>query len=393
MVVSNSQACSGFSQTLQYTEEKGNQEYQSIRMTYDIPRFGNSFPLNRFVLSSIYDACCYEEKVALEEKIEENDEFHTECKLNYEIGSLCWFDVKFKVWKNERQISVYDPGGEVFVVPSTCLWKCPTQVLALENLGIRFCLGWIWYDDYLLVQNDEKLNIGENKALLLEGFDGVSMSMSHDKSLFRPKDENMSCISFPHNYKAYYHDFEKCIFHGRIYTYLGEVEAKAIHITEFYSLHMLWVCENLVFPFIHEREESLWKSQTWSLVILVDENHLTVLQCMSDLLSMCSLSKLFSRFLIDLGGSLLVCVNWTKFIVIKFNLEDKVDFEGEGIDMNKRAKPNMKSNSATEGKAKTTWVHYRVQFRKSREGQLLLGVFLQTRRGDSFLYTCQFSGI
>ncbi|KAF7827165.1 COBW domain-containing protein 1-like [Senna tora] len=136
---SYSQDCSVFYQTLQFTEEKGDQEDQPIRMTDDVPRFGNSFPLNSFVMSSIYDACCYEEKVVLEEKIEENDEFHTECKLTSEIVSLCWFGAKFKIWKNERRNSVYDPGGEVFIVPSTCLWKCHTQLFG--SLG-RFDI-WV----------------------------------------------------------------------------------------------------------------------------------------------------------------------------------------------------------------------------------------------------------
>ncbi|KAF7838228.1 protein SIEVE ELEMENT OCCLUSION B-like [Senna tora] len=48
------------------------------------------------------------------------------------------------------------------------------------------------------------------------------------------------------------------------------------------ALHMIWIWGNLAFPFTHEREESLWKSETWSLELLVDGIDPTVLEWMSE---------------------------------------------------------------------------------------------------------------
>ncbi|KAF7844079.1 Protein SERAC1 [Senna tora] len=154
-------------------------------MSDDVPRFGNSFPLNSFELSSIYEVGCYEVKDELEEKIDDNDEIRSKCKAKTEIETLHCVCVKFRIWKSDTKNSVYDLGGVLFTMPSTSLWKCPTQVLGQENHGTRFCLGCLWCDNYLLVQNDEKLGIGENKALLLEGFDGISMSMVTDCNFAR----------------------------------------------------------------------------------------------------------------------------------------------------------------------------------------------------------------
>ncbi|KAI9108812.1 hypothetical protein K1719_020117 [Acacia pycnantha] len=36
------------------------------------------------------------------------------------------------------------------------------------------------------------------------------------------------------------------------------------------AIHMIWIWGNLAFPFTHEKEEILWKSEIWSLELLVD---------------------------------------------------------------------------------------------------------------------------
>lgn len=36
------------------------------------------------------------------------------------------------------------------------------------------------------------------------------------------------------------------------------------------AFHMLWIWGNVAFPFAIEREEALWKSETWRLELLVD---------------------------------------------------------------------------------------------------------------------------
>ncbi|KAF7844277.1 protein STRICTOSIDINE SYNTHASE-LIKE 4-like [Senna tora] len=52
------------------------------------------------------------EKVELDENFDDNDENHSECNANSKIETLCWFDMKFKIWKNDRKNSVYDLGEE-----------------------------------------------------------------------------------------------------------------------------------------------------------------------------------------------------------------------------------------------------------------------------------------
>ena len=36
------------------------------------------------------------------------------------------------------------------------------------------------------------------------------------------------------------------------------------------ALHMVWIWQNLAYPFTHMKEEALWKEETWSLELLVD---------------------------------------------------------------------------------------------------------------------------
>ncbi|KAF7824256.1 cation/H(+) antiporter 18 [Senna tora] len=80
--------------------------------------------------------------------------------------------------------------------------------------------------------------------------------------------------------------------------------------------------------------------------------------------------KLFhysAAYVFDPGGLICGYIMLVGLILsdIKLNLEDKVDFVGEDIDMNKRVKPNKKFNSPKEAKARndimSLWVHYRAQ--------------------------------
>ncbi|KAK4257003.1 hypothetical protein QN277_006651 [Acacia crassicarpa] len=47
------------------------------------------------------------------------------------------------------------------------------------------------------------------------------------------------------------------------------------------ALHMYWIWGNLAFPFTREKEESLWKSEIWSLELLVDGIDPTVIEWMA----------------------------------------------------------------------------------------------------------------
>ncbi|CAN1774392.1 Protein SIEVE ELEMENT OCCLUSION B [Linum perenne] len=44
------------------------------------------------------------------------------------------------------------------------------------------------------------------------------------------------------------------------------------------AFHMLWIWGNLAFPFTMEREESLWRSEDWSLQLLVDRIDMNIMQ-------------------------------------------------------------------------------------------------------------------
>lgn len=44
---------------------------------------------------------------------------------------------------------------------------------------------------------------------------------------------------------------------------LGKVSSKNAY-------HMLWIWENLAFPFTDEKEEAMWKAESWRLKLLVD---------------------------------------------------------------------------------------------------------------------------
>ncbi|XP_028795892.1 protein SIEVE ELEMENT OCCLUSION B-like [Neltuma alba] len=48
------------------------------------------------------------------------------------------------------------------------------------------------------------------------------------------------------------------------------------------ALHMYWIWGNLAFPFTREKEESLWKSEVWSLELLVDGIDPTVLEWIAE---------------------------------------------------------------------------------------------------------------
>ncbi|KAK4264446.1 hypothetical protein QN277_025623 [Acacia crassicarpa] len=48
------------------------------------------------------------------------------------------------------------------------------------------------------------------------------------------------------------------------------------------AIHMIWIWGNLAFPFTHEKEESLWKSEIWSLELLVDGIDPSVLEWMAE---------------------------------------------------------------------------------------------------------------
>lgn len=43
------------------------------------------------------------------------------------------------------------------------------------------------------------------------------------------------------------------------------------------ALHMLWIWGNLAFPFTSEREEALWKTESWRLELLIDGIDLSIL--------------------------------------------------------------------------------------------------------------------
>jgi hypothetical protein len=47
------------------------------------------------------------------------------------------------------------------------------------------------------------------------------------------------------------------------------------------ALHMLWIWGNLAFPFTSEKEESLWKSETWTPGLLVGDIDPAVLDSVS----------------------------------------------------------------------------------------------------------------
>ncbi|KAI9108851.1 hypothetical protein K1719_020156 [Acacia pycnantha] len=48
------------------------------------------------------------------------------------------------------------------------------------------------------------------------------------------------------------------------------------------AIHMIWIWGNLAFPFTHEKEESLWKSEIWSLDLLVDGIDPSLLEWMAE---------------------------------------------------------------------------------------------------------------
>lgn len=59
------------------------------------------------------------------------------------------------------------------------------------------------------------------------------------------------------------------------------------------ALHMIWIWGNLAFPFTHEKEESLWKSEVWTLELLVDGIDPAVLEWVKTYLNSIFLHHLF----------------------------------------------------------------------------------------------------
>lgn len=49
------------------------------------------------------------------------------------------------------------------------------------------------------------------------------------------------------------------------------------------ALHMLWIWGNQAFPFTSEREEALWKTESWRLELLIDGIDLSILDWVSPL--------------------------------------------------------------------------------------------------------------
>ena len=63
------------------------------------------------------------------------------------------------------------------------------------------------------------------------------------------------------------------------------------------ALHMMWIWGSLAFPFTSNREEALWREETWRLEFLVDEIDPAILQWVCHYSGIIYINKLLDKYL------------------------------------------------------------------------------------------------
>ncbi|KAF7826415.1 uncharacterized protein G2W53_017579 [Senna tora] len=231
------------------------------------------------------------------------------------IFSLNFSCAKWNIWDNGGFICVYDPGGDLFPMPSTCLWKYSTQVLG----------------------QNKTTGIGENKAMLLEGkLKYFEFYENADNTVISMDICKLNLTSG--SWSLWQEDL---------------VVASIVRATAFElscTLQKMRIVGSIKYAVDEAPELQTFLEKEFSKNIQVSHAILLVRVGMVTIikLELYALDSFLS--FLDLLSLSLHNNSIKSFNHEQFNLEDKVDFVGEDIHTNQRVEPNIKSSSPLEVK-------------------------------------------